>query len=86
MASYSLFWRKSTKKDFRRIPKKDAERIIAAASALIDEPRPEGATKLKGSDCACRIRVGNFRVIYEIYDAKLIVEVVRVGDRKDVYR
>ena len=86
MASYSLHWRKSTRKDLRTIPRKDVRRIVSAVSALVDNQRPDGATKLKGSDCAYRIRIGDYRVIYEIYDEKLVVEVVRVGNRRDVYR
>jgi mRNA interferase RelE/StbE len=86
MAAYELEWRRSTKKDLRNIPTADVARIIAAAESLREEPRPQNAIKLKASDCAFRIRIGDFRLIYEIYDRKLIVEIVRVGNRKDVYR
>ncbi len=86
MASYRLEWRKSTKKDLRKIPPKDVARIVTAAECLITDPFPHGSEKLSGSEHAYRIRVGDFRVIYEVFTAILLVEVQRVKHRKDVYR
>ncbi len=67
------------------IIRKDHGRIIAAIESLADNPRPPGCTKLSGRP-AWRIRIGSYRVIYEIHDDRLTVLVVSIGDRKEVYR
>jgi len=67
------------------IPKKDARRMVAVIESLADDPRPPGAKKLSGQE-RYRLRQGNYRILYEIEDDRLIVCVVRVGDRRDVYR
>jgi mRNA interferase RelE/StbE len=85
MARYRLVIRKSVTKDIRGIPKKDVLRIVAAIEALADDPRPPGTKKLCGQE-RYRLRQGNYRILYEIEDDRLIVCVVRVGDRRDVYR
>lgn len=61
-------------------------RIQAAVELLADEPRPPGAKKLVGGDGAWRIRTGDYRVIYEIDDGVLIVLVLAVGHRREIYR
>jgi mRNA interferase RelE/StbE len=86
MASYTITWRKSTKKDLRRIPEADVREIVLAVEDLAGNPFPIGFTKMIGTKNVYRIRVGNYRVIYEIYGVELVVEVIRVGHRKDVYR
>jgi mRNA interferase RelE/StbE len=68
-----------------RIAKQDRDRVIAAIRQLADEPRPHGCKKLSGRS-AWRIRVRAYRVIYEICDDRLVVVVVAVAHRKDVYR
>lgn len=62
------------------------QRIADAIKALADDPRPEGSTKLQGGDDLHRVRVGSYRIVYAIQDAELLVLVVRVGHRGDVYR
>ncbi len=86
MASFELRWRSSTKKDLRSIPQEDVARIIAAAAKLADEPLPHGSEKLTGSDHTYRIRVGDYRVVYELLRVASAVEIQRVRHRKDVYR
>ncbi|MFP4069784.1 MAG: type II toxin-antitoxin system RelE family toxin [Verrucomicrobiota bacterium] len=86
MGCYNIEWRPSTKKDLKRISKTEVQRIIKAVESLSGQPRPPGSTKLSGSDLTYRIRVGNYRVIYEIHDEIILIEVVKVGHRKDVYR
>lgn len=61
-------------------------RIFAAIEALEEEPRPSGVTKLSGSDDQYRVRVGDFRIIYQVQDAVLVVVVVKVGNRREVYK
>jgi len=66
--------------------KKDRQRLVARIAALANDPRPVGAEKLAGSSDKYRIRQGNYRILYEIEDDVLTVFVVKIGDRKQVYR
>ena len=87
MASYSVLIKPSAAKEIEAVDqKKDRQRIVAGILALAEEPRPVGCEKLAGQDDRYRIRVGRFRIVYSIVDAELVVLVVRVADRKDVYR
>jgi mRNA interferase RelE/StbE len=85
MAKYEIQFRKSVSKDLNPIPKRDVERILDAIAALADEPRPPQSIKLSGAE-KYRLRCGMYRILYEIQDAILLVCVVKVGHRKDVYR
>lgn len=85
MASYSVLVTKSAAKELETVPGKDRRRIIERIRGLADEPRPFGAEKLSGDD-KYRIRQGNFRVLYEILDRELVVTVIRIGNRRDIYR
>lgn len=85
MASYKLLVTRSAAKELEAIPSKDRGRIITRIRGLADEPRPAGAEKLSGED-KYRIRQGDYRVLYEIEDRQLIVTVVRIGHRREVYR
>jgi mRNA interferase RelE/StbE len=86
MASFEIRWRASTKKDLRSIPREDVFRIVDAVGTLAAEPLPHGSQKLAGSDHTYRIRVGDYRVVYELLRQAGIVEIQRVRHRKDVYR
>ncbi len=86
MGSFLIEWRKSTKKDLRRIAATEVNKIVAAVTDLANDPRPHGCTKMQGSDLAYRIRIGDYRVIYEIFEDRLVIEVVRVSHRREVYR
>jgi len=85
MARYELRLRKSVSKDLDPIPKRDVQRIIEAVQALADDPCPPQSQKLSGSE-KYRLRCGVYRVLYEIQDDVLVVCIVKVGHRKDVYR
>lgn len=86
MASYRVVIKKSAAKELRDIPGKgDRQRLVERISALADNPRPAGAEKLSARD-KYRIRQGNYRILYEIEDDVLTVFVVKIADRKDVYR
>ena len=85
MANYKLRFRKSVGKDLDPIPKRDVQRIIEAVQALADDPRPTQSIKLSGAE-KYRLRCGVYRVLYEIHDDVLLVCIVKVGHRKDVYR
>jgi mRNA interferase RelE/StbE len=86
MASFRIEWRPSTKKDLRKIPQGQIKSIIEAAVALGAQPWPVGCQKLQGTDGTYRIRVGDYRIVYTISKEAEVVTVVRVRDRKDVYR
>ena len=85
MASYKLLITRSASKELEAVPTKDRSRIITRIRALEDDPRPAGVEKLSGDD-KYRLRQGNFRILYEIQDRELIVTVVGIGNRRDVYR
>ncbi len=83
--SYSVEVVRSAQKQLGRIAADHQERILAALVSLAESPRPEGCTKLSGRE-AWRIRIGDYRVVYEIRDDSRVVTVVVVAHRKDAYR
>lgn len=85
MAGYKLVFKRSVAKDLRAIPKKDVARILASIRTLASDPRPQGCEKLSARE-RYRLRQGNYRILYEIRDELLIVTVVKIGHRRDVYR
>jgi mRNA interferase RelE/StbE len=85
MASYELVFKRSVAKDLRAFPKQDVRRILARARALAEDPRPPGCEKLSGRD-RYRVRQGVYRIIYEIDDARIVVLVVKIGHRREIYR
>lgn len=85
MATYELRFKASVVKDLKGLPKTDIRRILAKVETLRDDPRPAGSEKLSGDE-KYRVRQGDYRILYAIYDEQVIVEVVKVGHRKDVYR
>ena len=86
MEPFSIQWRNSTRKDIRSLPRQEVARIVAAVTQLANDPLPHGSQKLAGSERTYRIRVGDYRVVYEVFSDSKIVEVQRVRHRKDVYR
>jgi mRNA interferase RelE/StbE len=84
--SYEIRITPAAQKELERIPGKSRGRVEVAIVALAAEPRPPGSIKLRGLESTYRIRVGNYRVLYQVYDDELVVLVVKLGDRKDVYR
>lgn len=85
MASYKLSFKQSVAKDLRRIPKDDVARILKRIDMLAENPRPPGSEKLSGQE-RYRVRQGVYRIIYEIVDGALLVTVVKVGHRREVYQ
>ncbi len=83
---YRVFLERAAERDLKQLSARLHNRVIAAIQALARNPRPAGCRKLTGSDNDWRIRVGDYRVIYEISDAVRIVHVNRVGHRREVYR
>ncbi len=85
MASYRLSFKSSVARDLRSIPNQDVAKILARIEVLADNPRPPGCEKLSGLP-RYRVRQGVYRIVYEIQDDVLLVLVVKIGHRKDVYR
>jgi len=85
MARYNIVFKASVRKDLRKIPKQDVRRIMTRIESLADDPRPPQAEMLTGDD-KYRIRQGNYRILYTIEDNTLVVCVVKVGHRREVYR
>jgi mRNA interferase RelE/StbE len=85
MASYRLVFKASVAKDLRRIPRQDVARILERIDRLADDPRPAGCEKLSGLE-RYRVRQGVYRIVYEIEDDRLVVMVVKVAHRREVYR
>jgi len=85
VASYSVLITRSASKELERVPTKDRQRIVERIRQLADNPRPAGCEKLTGED-KYRLRQGDYRILYEIIDDELIVSVVRIGNRREVYK
>ncbi|MGH7583360.1 MAG: type II toxin-antitoxin system RelE family toxin [Gemmatimonadales bacterium] len=85
MASYSIEIKRSAAKEIEALPPKDRRRVVTRIAGLARSPRPPGCEKLSGQE-KYRLRKGDYRSLYEIVDQRLIVTVVRVGNRRDVYR
>ncbi len=86
MSTYHLVIAPAARKELTRLPKKIAERIVAAIEALTENPRPPGSLKLEGEKNRYRIRIGDYRVVYSIEDDVLTVLIIRIRHRKDAYR
>lgn len=84
--AYRVIIERGALRDLKRLPHATRHRIDEHVHALADNPRPPGVEKLTGSDCSYRIRVGRYRILYEIHDEILHVLVVKIGHRRDVYR
>lgn len=84
--TYRVQIKASAVKEIAALPKREQRRVVSAIEALAGDPRPEGVRKLTGIEDAYRVRVGDYRIVYQISDEVLTVFVVRVGHRKDVYR
>lgn len=85
MASFDLLIKPSAVEEIESLPKGDRQRVVTRIAALALDPRPPGCEKLSGQE-RYRVRQGNYRILYEVRERELIVMVVKVGDRKVVYR
>jgi mRNA interferase RelE/StbE len=75
-----------SRRDLSGIRVEDRVRLVKQADRLAEDPRPPGCRKLAGSDALYRVRVGDYRIVYQVEDAVLVVLVVRVAHRRDIYR
>ena len=83
--SYRVELTTSAARQIKKLPRPARDRILDAVANLTGDPRPRGAKKLAGEETAWRIRVGDYRVIYDVFDSELVVTVVRAGHRREVY-
>ena len=86
MAKYNIEVVRSAEKSLCKLPKADLVRVVAAIKALADNPFPHGCKKLSGEENSYRIRVGSYRVVYEVYHNLVLIKILKIGNRKDVYR
>ena len=86
MGTYQIEWKSSALKELKRLDRQVVPRIFAAVEDLSSDPFPQGCRKLHGGDRTYRVRVGDYRIIYEVFGDRLVVEIVRVRHRRDVYR
>ncbi len=86
MASYQIEWKESAYKELQKLPRPTIKKVVAAVFALSENPYPHGVKKLVGSEFSYRIRIGDYRIVYEVFQDTLIIQIVRVRHRKDVYR
>lgn len=84
MAKYTIQLSKKTQKELDNLPDNEALKVINVISSLAVNPRPKGYKKLRGRD-AYRLRKGKYRIIYEVFDDLLIVDIIAVGHRRDIY-
>ena len=85
MANYSLVFKKSVAKDLRKILNNDVKRVLKSIELLCENPRADGCIKLSGQELY-RIRQGAYRIVYQIQDTELIIQVIKVAHRSVVYK
>lgn len=86
MASYKIGIKKSAQKEIRKLPDGVRGKIIQKIQELYEQPIPSSAEKIKGLNNVYRLRQGNYRIIYYVFNEKLLISVVRIRHRKEVYR
>lgn len=83
--TYRIEFTKKANKQFQSLPAQVKQRIALKVESLAQEPRPNGVTKLSGEDNAYRIRVGDYRIVYSIFDEEVVILIFRVSHRRDAY-
>ena len=86
MATYRIEWKASALRELKRIDRQDVPGIVAAVESLAETPFPPAVRKLQGAEHTYRMRVGDYRVLYEVYRSAIRIQIVRVRHRKDAYR
>ena len=86
MSSYRVEIARRAIKALAALPRREQQRTRAATDLLADNPQPPGCLALAGEAHAYRVRVGDYRIVYDVFDDRLVVHVIRVGHRRDVYR
>ena len=86
MDTYRIEWKPSALRELKRLDRQVVPRIVAAIEQLTANPFPSGVRKMQGGEHSYRLRVGDYRVVYEVSQSRLLIEVARVRHRKDAYR
>lgn len=86
MASYEVEITRSADKQLRKLPRPDQQRVMRTVLALAEDPFPRGTRKLSGYDDVYRVRAGRYRILYSVSESTLIIIVLKIGHRRDVYR
>ena len=86
MEPFSIKWKSSAKKELKKIDRTEISKILSEIEKLSQEPYPANHKKLLGTEHIYRIRVGNYRIIYSVINDELVIEVIRVRHRKEVYK
>lgn len=84
--SYEVEISRTAEKQLRKLPRDDQQRIVEAIWPLAEDPHPRGSRKLSGYDDVFRIRIGRYRVLYSVSRGKLVVIILKIGYRRDIYR
>ena len=85
MAKYKITIKKSAAKELEGIPKKDLRKIVKHIQSLAQNPRPYGSQKLS-AHARFRIRQGDYRIVYSVSDKDSLIDIVKVGHRREIYR
>ena len=86
MDLYKIEWKRSAIKELKKLDKTIIKRIINSVEALSENPQPKGCRKLKGAEFTYRLRLGKYRIIYSLQSSKLVIEIIKIGHRKEIYR
>ena len=86
MARFKIEITRSAEKRLRTLPRDDQERLAKAMLALAEEPRPRGSRKLSGYDDVLRVRVGSYRILYSLAEKRLVILILKIGHRREIYR
>ncbi len=86
MARHRLEISRTAERQLRKLPADDRRRVARAMLALGEEPHPPGSRKLTGYDDVFRVRVGVYRIIYSVAGRTLVIIILKIGHRKDIYR
>ncbi|MCK6681976.1 MAG: type II toxin-antitoxin system RelE/ParE family toxin [Thermoanaerobaculia bacterium] len=84
--TYRVELKPAAERDLAAFPREVQEKVVDRLAALAEEPRPPGAVKLQGIENTYRIRVGDYRILYSVHDDVLLVLVLTIGNRRDVYK
>jgi len=84
--TYSIEIKQSAQKELAKLPRNIADKVIKQIRALADDPYPNGCKKLVGTDHTYRIRIMDYRVLYSIFNQQLVIQVIKIGHCKDIYK
>ena len=86
MATYKIHWKKSAVKELKKLERAFIPKILEVIENLAENPYPAGTKKLQSSEHTYRLRVGDYRVVYSVKETQVIIEIIRIGHRKDIYK